>query len=187
MTLKLSVRKRDWEPGKYQVLVYIRHPDGTEVCTQGDKFDPYMGQWAEEIQRAILRKQKPRNFWERILSLCSIHRDPDPNCKLCQATPKDIFPDWDDATAQAEVAGLTKCKKCGFEFYRTVTSCPACNHQAVPEIAETMNIAEEILGEEIVNQEKTKRAIEALYFHMRRILGHVRRLQGRENGEAGKR
>lgn len=186
MTLKLSVRKRDWEPGKYQVLLYIRFPDGSETCTQGDKYhEEDVGMWAKDLMLGLLRRRQPRTFWERILSICSAHRDPDPDCKLCQTNPEDMFPDWADATAQAEVAGETICKKCQFKFYRTTTSCPACNHPAVPSLAEAMISAEQALGSE--PSEQTKEALDGLYFYIRHILGRFRRNIGKTNGEAGQR
>lgn len=171
--MRLSVRKRAWVPGKYQVLLYIRYPDGSEVCTQGDKFDENIGKWAQDLTVGLLRKLEPRTFWERILSICSMHRNPDPDCAMCQANPDDLFPDWADATAQAEVSGETVCKKCGFTFYRTVTSCPACNHPAVPPLAEAMTQAEEALASEDLT--KTKASLEAMYFYIRHILGRFRR------------
>jgi len=184
MTLKLSVRKRDWQPGKYQVLLYIRYPDGSETSTQGDRYETDIGAWAQDLMHGLLRKRQPRTFWERILSICSAHRDPDPDCKLCQTNPEDMFPDWADATAQAQVAGETTCKKCNFKFYRTVTSCPACNHVAVPKLADTMTEAEELLSAESPDPEKLKESIGNLYFYIRHILGQFRRNIG--SGSTGR-
>ena len=47
-------------------------------------------------------------------------------CELCQSTPHDLFPDWDEMVAEAEEAGLTTCINCNFEYYQTVDICPSC-------------------------------------------------------------
>jgi hypothetical protein len=62
--------------------------------------------------------------------LCSIHQKADPSCSLCQAHPRDIFPNWDEKLKQAKAAGTVKCSNCGFEFFRTVIACPKCNRIA---------------------------------------------------------
>lgn len=62
------------------------------------------------------------------MSLCSAHRTPEPDCRLCQAKPSDLFPDWDEKKAQAESTGMHTCAKCGFVFYKTSCICPMCNH-----------------------------------------------------------
>lgn len=52
--------------------------------------------------------------------------EPVPGCPACHATPKDLFPDWDQKCAEADAAGLTRCPKCGFEHYLTSDECPLC-------------------------------------------------------------
>jgi hypothetical protein len=68
------------------------------------------------------------------VSICSAHQKPDPNCRLCQLHPRDLFPDWDKKVAEAEAAGTIKCRKCGFEFYLTTDICPKCCASAKPEV-----------------------------------------------------
>lgn len=184
--VKLAVRKKDWAPGTYQVLIYVRSPDGSEMSTSWDRLPDVVGKKVLELVSEICSKKSVRTLWERLLSICSAHIDPDPNCKLCQATPHDLFPDWDDATAEAEIAGTMKCKHCGFDFYRTTLTCPACNKKATElNLAEAMVQAEDAIDARyIVKDPNAIRIIESLYFHMRMALGRMRRLQGK--GEDGK-
>lgn len=58
--------------------------------------------------------------------ICSAHQHKEPGCSLCQANPRDIFPNWDAMIAKANAAGLQTCSHCKFEFYRTVSMCPKC-------------------------------------------------------------
>jgi rubrerythrin len=62
------------------------------------------------------------------MSICSAHKVLDPNCKLCQSTPEDLFGKdvWNRMKAEAEVAGEHRCLKCGFLFYKTTNNCPLC-------------------------------------------------------------
>ena len=58
--------------------------------------------------------------------ICSAHQDNDPNCATCQATMKDLFPDWDKKVAEAIKAGRFQCI-CNFVYYLTTASCPLCS------------------------------------------------------------
>lgn len=58
-------------------------------------------------------------------SLCSAHPYHVENCAACNASTEDID-GWEEAEAEAKAAGLHTCK-CGFEYYKTVDSCPLCN------------------------------------------------------------
>lgn len=58
--------------------------------------------------------------------ICSKHHGYEKDCKLCNTHPRDLLPGWDKKVTEAEVAGSTICKKCGFEYYLTVDSCPKC-------------------------------------------------------------
>lgn len=60
------------------------------------------------------------------ISICSIHKDPRLDCKMCQAKIEDVLPNFKQHHEYALAMGLTKCKKCHFAFYRTTTMCPAC-------------------------------------------------------------
>jgi hypothetical protein len=103
------------------------------------------------------------------MSICSRHIEPKPD------TPHDLFSDWDAATAQAKVAGLMYCRNnsCGFEFYRTILICPACNTKAVDlSLEETLSEAEDILID------SGDKVIDSLYFHLKMTLGKLRRLEG---------
>ena len=44
------------------------------------------------------------------MSVCSIHQTPVADCPGCQASPQDIFPDWDEKVREAEEAGTTDCE-----------------------------------------------------------------------------
>lgn len=62
------------------------------------------------------------------MSVCSnpTHTpEKNPECRACQATMYDLFPDWDQAVARAKAAGKFKCK-CGFVYYLTTNMCPLC-------------------------------------------------------------
>jgi uncharacterized OB-fold protein len=59
-------------------------------------------------------------------SICSLHRDNNPDCPMCQASPTDLFPDYHEKLAEAEAAGRYTCR-CGFVYYRTVDYCPLCS------------------------------------------------------------
>jgi len=62
-----------------------------------------------------------------VAGICSKHRDYDPDCDLCEADLEDLFGRSMAAAmrAEAEEAGLYTCD-CGFEYYKTVDSCPRC-------------------------------------------------------------
>lgn len=68
--------------------------------------------------------------------ICSVHRHTEPGCPACHAHPRDLFPDFDERLAEAEAAGEHKCE-CGFTYYRTVDSCPACYRSRLPASAPT--------------------------------------------------
>lgn len=58
--------------------------------------------------------------------ICSRHGEYQKDCKLCNSTIRDLFPnDWERMEAEAEAAGTMICK-CGFEYYLTTDSCPLC-------------------------------------------------------------
>lgn len=63
--------------------------------------------------------------------ICSMHHPslgPVEGCAACHATPADLFgnAEWAAMQARAEEAGLFTCD-CGFEYYKTVDSCPLCH------------------------------------------------------------
>jgi hypothetical protein len=62
--------------------------------------------------------------------ICSIHRDYNPNCPLCNTTIwefcKELGLDYEAMHAEAEAVGIHKCERCGFEYYKTVEECPSC-------------------------------------------------------------
>ena len=58
--------------------------------------------------------------------ICSRHRVYSPDCGLCNTDIHELIPEIDELRAQAEKAGKTTCGGCGFVYYLTVTSCPAC-------------------------------------------------------------
>lgn len=62
------------------------------------------------------------------MSICSAHQEPVEGCPACAATPRDLFPDWDDKLEESERAGLVVCKddECRFVFYAVTDCCPAC-------------------------------------------------------------
>lgn len=62
------------------------------------------------------------------MGICSSHRNPKLGCKLCAATPEDLFGKeaWAKAKETAEKAGKATCTGCGFVYYLTVSSCPMC-------------------------------------------------------------
>jgi len=64
------------------------------------------------------------------MSICSRHQKYQADCKLCNANPRDLFPDWDKKVAEAEAAGLYTCV-CGYEYYLTTDSCPFCGEQKI--------------------------------------------------------
>lgn len=64
--------------------------------------------------------------------ICSAHQHKEPGCRLCATHPRDLFPDWDQKLKEAERAGLAKCRKCKFEFYRTTDACPKCSTSIKP-------------------------------------------------------
>ncbi len=61
--------------------------------------------------------------------ICSAHRNFNPDCATCSATPEDIFGKevWQSAVARAEAAGTMTCPSCNFTFYRTTNLCPKCS------------------------------------------------------------
>lgn len=69
-------------------------------------------------------------------SICSRHREPQPDCHLCQTDVRDVLPDYDKMTAEAETAGRHTCE-CGFVYYKTVSACPLCYRRRPTVDAET--------------------------------------------------
>lgn len=63
--------------------------------------------------------------------ICSAHQGHDPNCRLCNTTPGQLFGEdvWANMQATAEAAGLVACKNCEFKFYLTTDTCPACHQK----------------------------------------------------------
>lgn len=61
-------------------------------------------------------------------NICSRHHKYDKDCKLCNTHPRALFPkgEWEKMHAEAEVAGVTDCKACGFTCYLTTDACPLC-------------------------------------------------------------
>jgi len=53
----------------------------------------------------------------------------DEKCLFCNSTPADLFGEevWEVAKKKALEAGIRKCVRCGFEFYRTTCYCPRCS------------------------------------------------------------
>ena len=65
--------------------------------------------------------------------ICSIHAPqlgPVEGCAACHASLEDLFGVSEVALmrAEAEAAGLFTCD-CGFEYYKTVDSCPLCEKE----------------------------------------------------------
>ena len=62
------------------------------------------------------------------MSLCSAHKIFDPECKMCNSTPEDLFgrESWTLATKDAMEKGACTCKHCNFVFYKTTSRCPLC-------------------------------------------------------------
>jgi len=67
-----------------------------------------------------------------VSGLCGRHPgpDPEPGCRLCNASPTDIFPDWERKVAEAIAAGRHRCRGCSFTFYLTTDACPKCGRPA---------------------------------------------------------
>lgn len=65
--------------------------------------------------------------------ICSAHQGYEPNCRLCNLTPRDLFPDWDEKLAEAKAAGEHTCEGCGFVYYKTAEFCPLCEKYREPE------------------------------------------------------
>lgn len=65
--------------------------------------------------------------------ICSKHHPdigPVAGCDLCDVNPEDVISDYKALLERAKTAGLTRCRHCNFEFYKTVNSCPACGENA---------------------------------------------------------
>lgn len=62
-------------------------------------------------------------------NICSQHREYQRNCKLCNTHPRELLPngEWERMHAEAEAAGETDCKACGFTYYLTTDACPFCD------------------------------------------------------------
>jgi len=58
--------------------------------------------------------------------ICSKHQHHEVGCPHCKASPTDLFPDWEQKKAAAILAGTQVCAYCGFESYKTTSSCPKC-------------------------------------------------------------
>jgi hypothetical protein len=45
---------------------------------------------------------------------------------MCNSTPEDLFgaKEWQEKVAAAKAAGLAKCTKCNFVYYKTTDVCP---------------------------------------------------------------
>lgn len=59
------------------------------------------------------------------MSICSKHREPRADCRLCQLRAEDVLPGWAEKLAEARAAGTCDCP-CGFTYYRTASRCPRC-------------------------------------------------------------
>ena len=77
------------------------------------------------------------------MGICSNHRNPKIGCKLCSATPEDLFGKdvWAKAKENAIRAGKTKCS-CGFTYYLTVQRCPRCGKEYSGESGGTADAAD---------------------------------------------
>ncbi len=64
------------------------------------------------------------------MSICSKHQKHQADCKLCNSSPRDLFPDWDEKVAEAESEGLYCCV-CGYGYYLTTDHCPVCGEQKI--------------------------------------------------------
>lgn len=60
--------------------------------------------------------------------ICSRHQKRQPDCRLCNTHPRDVFPDWDKKVAEAKAAGEHTCV-CGFKYYKTIDFCPLCGKE----------------------------------------------------------
>ena len=58
------------------------------------------------------------------MSICSMHRVPDPECRMCNVRVREGGQKHEEALA----AGLTTCTECSFEYYMTTDACPKCEH-----------------------------------------------------------
>ena len=59
-------------------------------------------------------------------SICSRHRDYDPDCGLCNTPIEAVIPDYAEKVRQARAAGEHKCKHCAFVYFKTIDICPRC-------------------------------------------------------------
>lgn len=77
------------------------------------------------------------------MGICSIHRNPKLGCKLCTATPEDLFGKeaWEKAKERAIQAGSTVCS-CGFKYYLTTHNCPRCGKGYEGESGGTVDAAD---------------------------------------------
>jgi hypothetical protein len=82
--------------------------------------------------------------------LCSTHRKADPDCALCKAHPREIFPNWDEKLKEAQAAGTTRCSACSFEYFRTVLSCPKCHHPSEAVVIMEVKSCEGTLASEVM-------------------------------------
>lgn len=86
-----------------------------------------------ERSEAKLKIECPRDWPLQLLAradvsgLCSAHQSRVASCRLCNASPRDLFPDWDQKLAKAKAAGEHKCSACGFVYYKTTFTCPGCS------------------------------------------------------------
>lgn len=63
--------------------------------------------------------------------ICSRHQKAEPDCRLCQSTPADLFgkASWEAAKRRAKEAGTAVCPRCGFTYYSGLmrwSSCQDC-------------------------------------------------------------
>lgn len=69
--------------------------------------------------------------------ICSAHQHKEPGCPACHTEPRDVFPGWDEAVAEAKAAGEHQCE-CGFVYYKTVDFCPLCQRTRLsPHVGES--------------------------------------------------
>ena len=60
--------------------------------------------------------------------VCSKSGPHNPNCRACNTSIEELIPNIKQLRAEAKAAGEYTCDRCGFTYYKTVGSCPKCNH-----------------------------------------------------------
>jgi hypothetical protein len=83
------------------------------------------------VQGGVFLKSPRVNYGAegKLMSMCSKHSQKRPDCRLCNTDPRDVFPNWDEKLARAKAAGIEHCLGCGFDYYRTTSSCPKCGRR----------------------------------------------------------